>query len=124
MTVFSRRDAWALLSIRCGAKPLVSLSSQGAEIAQVLVSQNHNVLLVYNPRSEFRSSMYVLCNYIELASSGVGLAPSDDVGRAHGDFFCPPAALGVCVTLPGPLALFADPPQHSRTCRGRMSCLH
>ena len=64
------------------------------------------------------------CNYLELSSAGVGLAPSDDVGSAHGDFFCPPAALGVSVTLPVPLALFADPPQHSRTCRGRMSCLH
>ena len=46
MTVFSRRF---------GAKPLVSLSSPGAEIAQVLISQNHNVLLVNIPRSEFRS---------------------------------------------------------------------
>ena len=45
------------------------------------------------------------CNYLELSSAGVGLAPSDDVGSAHGDFFCPPAALGVSVTLPVPLAL-------------------
>ena len=44
-------------------------------------------------------------NYLELSSAGVGLAPSDDVGSAHGDFFCPPAALGVSVTLPVPLAL-------------------
>ena len=41
------------------------------------------------------------CNYLELSSAGVGLAPSDDVGSAHGDFFC----LGVSVTLPVPLAL-------------------
>ena len=44
-------------------------------------------------------------NYLELSLAGVGLATSDDVGSAHGDFFCPPAALGVSVTLPVPLAL-------------------
>ena len=49
------------------------------------------------------------CNYLELSSAGVGLAPSDDVGSAHGDFFCPPAALGVSVTLPVPLALCMVP---------------
>ncbi len=41
------------------------------------------------------------CNYLELSSAGVGLAPSDDVGSAHGEFFC----LGVSVTLHVPLAL-------------------
>ena len=108
------RDRLVLSTLRLSGPLWASLglsqtaSQPPSQPASYVASQAHDRLPGRNsasqPASQLPGRVYVI-----LLVGGVGLAPSDDVGSAHGDFFCPPAALGVSVTLPVPLALCMVP---------------